>query len=263
MSEKSGQDGAPPGDGSQRDGEWKPPSDGSWLPKKRVDEMVNEARGREQRAADEAARLRSELEAERAERAKQDKADPPRQYSRTELNQLVADGKITQDAADAVWERQVEERATAKATEAATAVVAKREREATVAAQLKEYRELVPVAWETGSKERARVGREYEYLVKNLGYPGNQATEVAALRAAFGDPADIRQARSAGRNGPGESHEEVGGGERPGDGGEDKGDGPPKGLTARQKAYYETGISQGRYKGWKEVREELKFARPR
>ena len=48
MSEGTGSNGtdAPLGqEGSDKDGEWKPPSDGSWLPKVRVDEMVSLARG--------------------------------------------------------------------------------------------------------------------------------------------------------------------------------------------------------------------------
>ena len=258
MSDESGLDkGSSSVDGSQKgDGGWKPPSDGSWLPKVRVDEMVNEARGSAAREAAEAARLRAENEALRTAKAK---AEAPKPISRAELNQLVADGKITQDAADAHWEKQVVETAERRARAAAADEVAGQQREQVVKQQLEEYRILVPAAWEAGAKERQKVEREFTALIK-MGFPDNKVTEVAALRAAFGDPAVIRASRSAGRNGPGESHVEVGGGERPENSGTDA-DGVPKGMTEREKTHYANLISKGIVKDWEAVAEERKFAK--
>ena len=94
-----------------------------------------------------------------------------------------------------------------------------------------------------------------------MGFPDNKVTEVAALRAAFGDPAAIRAARDTGRNGPGETHQEVGNsGERPGNSGLEA-DGKPKGLTAREDAHYANLIGRGVYKDWKAVTEERKFVK--
>ncbi len=259
MSEAAGGNGtdAPPGgdDGSDKDGGWKPPSDGSWLPKVRVDEMVNEAKGAATREAAEAARLRSELEAERAKTAK---ASEPRPVSRAELNQLVADGKITQDAADAHWEKTVVETAERKARAAAADEVVGRERSAVVKNQLAEYRKLIPEAWTPGSKERAKCEKEFAALI-GIGFPDNAVTEAAALRAAFGDPEVIRASRSTGRNGPGETFDEVGGGER-GESGASSADGKPKGLTAREEAHYSKLVNMGNMT-WKQVTEERKFAK--
>lgn len=261
MSDEDGQDGtqAPPGgkDGSQKgEGAWKPPSDGSWLPRVRVDEMVNEARGAAARAADEARRAQSELEALRAERAKPQEAKP---ISRAELKQLVEDGKITQDAADAHWEAQVVRTAEVKARAAAAEEVEGRNRESVVKRHLEEYRQLIPAAWEVGAKERAKAEKEFKAL-REMGFPDNKVTEVAALRAAFGDPDAIKAARSTGKNGPGEAHVEVGGGERPGESGADA-DGAPKGLTEREKNHYQNLINRGITKDWKAVAEERKFAK--
>ena len=259
MSEATGGNGtdAPPGDGSHKgEGEWKPPSDGSWLPKVRVDEMVNDAKGATARATEEAARLRAEVEALKAAKAK---GEEPKPMTRAELSQLVEDGKITQEAADAHWERQVIENAEKRARAAAADEVAGRERESVVRTQLDEYKALVPAAWEAGSKERAKAEAEFKALVR-IGFPDNRVTEVAALRAAFGDPELIRASRSTGRNGPGEAHVEIGGAERPGDTGADA-DGPPKDLTPREKAHYQNLINRGIVKGWKAVTEERKFAK--
>ena len=259
MSESQGSNGtdAPLGDGSQKgDGGWKPPSDGSWLPKVRVDEMVNDAKGAAARAAEEAARLRAENDALRAEKAKPAEVKP---LSRVELNQLVADGKITQDAADAAWEKQIREDAKREAREAARSEVDGKQREVTVERQLGEYRTLVPTAWDAGSKERSKTEREFKALVE-MGLPNNQVTEVAALRAAFGDPEVIRASKSTGKPGPGESHVEVGGGERPGEGGVGE-DGAPKDLSEREKAHYANLIQRGIVKDWKAVVEERKFVK--
>src|SRR3990167_349283 len=198
-----GQDEAPPGDGSQEcDGGWKPPSDGSWLPRIRVDEMVNTARGEAASQAAEAARLRAENEALKASKAA---AEAPKHISRTELKALVEDGKITQEAADAHWEKQIRDDAKSDAREAARSEVAGQQREQKVNLQLEEFKALVPTAWEAGSKDRTKAEREFKALL-DVGFPDNKATEVAALRAAFGDPAVIRASRSRGRNGPGETN---------------------------------------------------------
>ena len=84
-------------------------------------------------------------------------------------------------------------------------------------------------------------------------------TEVAALRAAFGDPEVIRASRSLGKNGPGETHVEVGDGERPDE--QADVDGVPKGLTEREKSHYQNLINRGIVKDWKAVAEERKFAK--
>ena len=262
MSEDTSSSGtdAPPGSGDGSDkgtGGWKPPSDGSWLPKVRVDEMVSTARGEATRATEEAARLRAENEALKATKAA---AEAPKPVSRAELNQLVADGKITQDAADAHWERQVVETAKTEAAKAARGAVEGQQRESVVVRQLDEFRTLVPTAWEAGSKERAKAEKEFKALVA-MGFPDNKVTEVAALRAAFGDPEVIRAARATGKTGPGETHVEVGDGERPGSDAGAGADGKPKGLTQREETYYTERISRGIYKDWKAVAEERKFAK--
>ena len=261
MSEEDGKSGteAPPGSGNEGsdkgDGGWKPPSDGSWLPKVRVDEMVNTARSSEATALAEAARLRAENETMKTAKAKADEVKP---ISRAELKQLVEDGKITQEAADAHWDKQVLESAKSEARKEARGEVEGHQREQTVNAQLAEFKLLVPAAWTVGAKERAKAEREFAAL-RAIGFPDNKVTEVAALRAAFGDPEVIRAARSTGKNGPGETFDEVGGGER-GESGALNADGKPKGLTAREDAHYQKLVNMGNMT-WKQVTEERKFAK--
>lgn len=218
--------------------------------------MVGKAERDAAAAREDAARARAEAEALRLAAAKPVEQKP---VTRAELNVLVADGKITQDAADTLWERQVIQAAERKGEAAAERRVDEKQREGLVKRELVEYRELVPAAYETGSKERTKVEKEFKKL-RDLGFPDNQVTEVAALRAAFGDPEVIRASRSAGGNGPGESHVEVGGGERPGGNGGNA-DGKPKGLTPREDAHYTNLIQRGVYKDWNAVAEERKHAK--
>lgn len=249
-------DNAPPEEGSDKgDGGWKPPSDGSWLPKVRVDEMVSTARGEAAHQAAEAARLRAENEALKAAKVE---AQAPKPVTRAELKQLVDDGKITQEAADVHWEKQVLDAAEKRGREAARGEVEGHQREQVVGKQLAEFKALVPAAWEAGSKERTKAEKEFAAL-RAMGFPDNKVTEVAALRAAFGDPEVIRASRSTGRNGPGETFDEVGGGDRGASGG-DGADGKPKGLTAREEAHYSKLVNMGNMT-WKQVSEERKFAK--
>ena len=237
---------ADPGDGSQRKA-WEPPNDGSWIPKVRFDEAVNDLKGQ-------IATLQARVEAKTA--APPEK--PEKVFTRAELKSLVAEGKISEEASDAYWEKQIIETATRKATEGARTAVTEQERATTTAKVLKEYRTLVPAAWDPGSKEREKVANEFRAL-RELGFPDDPTTEAAALRAAFGDPEAIKASRSTGRKGPGETHVEVGGGERNTDAGKDADDGPPKGMDQRKAAYYQKAIDRGIYPDWKAVKAEISY----
>lgn len=228
-----------PADGSQ--GGWKPPTDGSWIPKVRVDEWVGELKAKI-----------TALEAKQNERHE----PPPKPLTRAELKALVDEDRITEDAADAYWHKQEREIITAEVTEKVAAGLTQKQRATATAHALEEYRTLVPAAWDASSKERSKVAREYKALT-DLGFPSNATTEVAALRAAFGDPDTIRASRS-GRRGPGETHVETGGGDKPNGGGADD-DGPPKGLDKTKSTYYQRQIDKGIYPDWKAVRAELSF----
>jgi hypothetical protein len=186
---------------------------------------------------------------------------PVQQYTRTQLSEFVEAGRLTQEAADSIYERQIEDRVTRRATEEATKAVATQHQQRTVAEQMAEFQGLVPDAWEEGTPEREQVAAAYASL-RATGIKGTKdELELAALIAAFGDPAKIRKARGLGRSGPSESFEDSGSsGGRRRQGSEGDADESPRGITPAQKAHYEKGIAAGRYKGWADVREELKYA---
>jgi len=262
MSDEKDSKGEAPPEGSQKDGEGRDNSGENRIPMSRVNEMI--ASKVHQAVAEVRAKIEPLLaELKTAREAKP--AEPKQQeFTRSQLAEFVEAGKLTQDAADAIFENQIVERATKKAVESAQRAVSSGEVQRSVAQQMAEFQVLIPDAWEEGTPEREQARRAYTRLT-GAGLTGTkEQLELAALISAFGDPADIRRSRGFGRNGPADSFEDSGGsgGRRRGSGEGDGGDNdtPPKNLTAREKAHYERGMAAGRYKGWAEVREERKFA---
>jgi len=237
---------APPADGSQGDG-GKPPGDG--ITKQQLAAALNSQERK----------LRAEFEETLKRERDQGKANDPKPPTRAELLAMVDRGDLTQAQADALWEKQLTERVKREAAAEVGAALGVQDRTRRVEAVLAEYREVVGDAWVEGTKERAKVAAEFKHLVEVLGYPPTKETEAAALRAAFGDVAALRASKSA-KAGSSETHAETGGSKPSGEGGSKD---PVKALDARQRAYYQRGIDNGRYRDWDAVREELKFARSR
>lgn len=223
-------------------------SDKDVIPKKQFIAALNSANAKYEKLAAELAELR------------QAKENPPaKEPTRAELLKHVADGNITQEQADTIWEAQLVKKAGSAAVTAASQENLRSERQNRVESELREYQELVGDAWIDGTTESNRVKAEYKELV-SFGLPSTIETEVAALRAAFGSLKTLRASKSA-KSGPSESHVETGG-SKPSETTDTK-DGPPKGLTDRERKFYEKGIENGAYADWNAVKEERKFARKR
>lgn len=223
-------------------------SDKDVIPKKQFIAALNSANAKYDKLAAELAELKAAKE-----------NPPQKEPTRAELLQHVSAGNITQEQADTIWEAQLVKKAGAAAVVASSAETQRNERQRRVDAELREYQGLVPNAWLDGTAESARVKKQYQELVE-LGLPSTIETEAAALRAAFGELSTLKASKSA-KSGPSESHVETGG-DKPSDRVETK-DGPPKGLTDRERKFYEDKIRQGVYGGWEAVKEERKYARKR
>lgn len=228
----------------QDESQGKPGDD--WVKKTQLIAAVNSATAGKEAAEREAAALRTRL----AELEKKPDQKPP---TRTELLQFVEKGDLSQEQADAIWEKQIKDAAVKAAAETTTRVLAGNAYQQQVETELRGYKELKGEAWQPGTPERARVEAEFAYLVQMGDDPSNRATEAKALRAAFGDLSTLRASTSA-RPGPSDTHEETGGHRPVGDG-----KGNSLKLSPEQKKYYEKGIESGRYKGWDDVKEELKY----
>lgn len=255
---------APPEGGSQTDkGEAKGRPGDNRIPLSRVNEMIAKAVTTARAAfASEMAPL---IEAAKASN-KAEPAKPAQTYTKGQLAEFVEAGKLTQDAADGIWENQIVERATAKAVKEAQNVVASGDLQRNLATQMAEFQVLIPDAWQEGTDERVAVQKAYGRIIASGLKGTKEQLELAAMMQAFGDPADIRRARGLGRSGPAESFEDSGrsGGRNSGGSDDDTADSgtPPKGLTAAQLEHYTKRIG-GSYADWNAVREELKFVRSR
>ncbi len=191
-------------------------------------------------------------------------SNPPQQppaeqpkYTRSQLNALVLEGKINQDQADDLMDAQLQKSIEANIGGKLTQEAKDREVAKAVSDDLTAYTAAIPNINVQGTPERNRLEAEYRRLTE-LGQPINSATEVLALRGAFGPPDTLKAAKETTG---GNSHREVGGRSAP-DGDDDKGgdDAAPSSLTTAEKAYYGHAIEEGIYKNWSDVRAEMKFA---
>ncbi len=227
-----------PGTGGK---EFKPPKDGSWVPVERLKDVSRKLK-----------ETREELAKERQKAVKP--SEPPRTWSLNELNAEVSAGRMTQEAANQVWEDQIVERAAGKVR----AVTTVESRIQTQAEELAEYQKHIPELEDPASPEFAKVEKEYQHYLNHLGMPDSPGTMLVAARAVLGPIEAIRAAKTATVKG-GEAYRETGSG--PGGGGRK----PTtlEALSPRQKEYYRRAIENGAYPGWDAVAEELKGPRSR
>lgn len=189
-----------------------------------------------------------------------EKRDEPKAYTKAQLKAAVDAGQITQEQADETWDAQRETQIRESARTEALNAVNEHATKERIDADLKSYKRLKPEILDTTSEERQEIEAEFKAL-RDRGMPNDLRTEFAAIRAVLGPLAKLEKAASASRSQ--ESHEETGGG---GEGKQKGGGGSGKKLhehlTGENKAFYERGIKQGRYKDWDAVEAELKYARP-
>lgn len=165
-------------------------------------------------------------------------APPEKTWTRSELNDQVLTGALTQDTADAILDRQVERRIVSIAQN----TVQTQTMTQTAQREIDRYKALIPNAAEEGTTERDLLVAEYRELV-SLGQPETIATELAALKIAFGKLSAIEAARASRQTA--EFHQDTGGGDSsPG-----KAKGPLAKIPARFREHYQDMIKKGQYSG--------------
>ena len=204
-----------------------PPTDGSYIPRERLNVVLDDNK-------DLKTRIR-ELESAKT---------APKVYSSEELENAVLDGNMSREQVDAIKERQIEDRVTAKLTTA----LDDRSRVDKQNTQLRDYETALPDLAHEGSDLYNSVVAEYRYLVHELGQDDNDGTMVAAVRSVAGPLSAIKAASKLKKKV--EPHQETGGGSGKEETRRDQ-------LSPRQKDYYEQRIKDGLYKDWDAVHEEL------
>lgn len=167
--------------------------------------------------------------------------------TRSQLDEMVEEGKVSRAVADAYYEQQLRRDAAAEAVEKMRG----EQRLRKVSDELDLYRESHPEVLEEGSETRARVRREYHELV-GLGQPENEVTQLLALRNVLGAPGKVREHTREAR----EAHESRTGSGGSAGGPERKASekDPAKGLPERFRKYVEKRIETGHFKGWDDDR---------
>jgi hypothetical protein len=207
-----------------------------------------------QREREERIRLEERTKVQAEEKKK---AEP--EWNWEQLEGFIAEGKITRAGAAEYREKLVAEKATLAAEQRLEAKLQSTSQQTTVQSEVDRYKRAVPEVMQPGSVERVKVEREYVYLTQTLGYPGTRATELAAMRAALGDPDTVERAAQAKQTSNKEPFMEThSSSHKPTANGKDL----IKGLDDRSRKHYEKMIEHGRYSGWEEVRAELAWEKP-
>ncbi len=179
------------------------------------------------------------------------------EYSVTELDNFVAAGQITQTQRDQIFASQIERKAMAHATQAATQIIETNNREATLDTQLQQYASIAPDVAREGSPLRQRVAQEFEFLVQN-GAPRDLTTELAAVRSVMGPLERAKQYAQGRRRGPEAGRDSYGGSMSPV---ERRAADAFDRLDPAKQQYYQKLINQGLYADKKAVISELNWKR--
>jgi hypothetical protein len=165
--------------------------------------------------------------------------EKPKELSRAELRQQVEAGNLTDDQMAEILEHRSEKRAEERMQAAFKAQSDAQARDAAALAERAPYLESHPDIEREGTEDRAKLTREYTYLINTMGAPPGISTEVWACQRAFGPAVNLPERKR-------EASQEAGGGggEEP----EPKSERWEKGLNANQIAGLRDGLARGGYK---------------
>jgi hypothetical protein len=225
-----------------------------WARAKTAEAELSELKTALQREREE--RIRYE---ERAKVQQEQKAQNEPEYTWTQLQGMIDEGKVTLAQALEYREAKVREKAKREATQELEQRLAQTSKRSTVEQDLAKYRELAPEAVQPGSETRQKLEQEFRYLTEVLGYQPTQETELVAARAVLGPVEALARARQAQTKTQAhrETYMETQTAGRPKETSKD----PLKALTPEQKEWYAGRIKAGMYSGWDEVKSELTWER--
>lgn len=230
-----------------------------YIPKERFDQVYARTKDAEvklQAEREQRARLEGELEALRRTPPPQ-AAPPPPRYSAAQLQQMIDEGKATVGQVLAYQEETLRKELATTLDEKVQATLTATAKTSSLNQEMERYKAVVPEVIQEGTPERQKVTQEFSYLV-SLGYDARDPrTELMAVRAALGSVETIQAKRAAKTIPTGrETMQDI-----QANGGA-KASEPDvlKKMTAAQRQHYQRMIDRNVYKGWDEVRDELKFA---
>ena len=223
--------------------EFVPPSDGSWVPRDRL----NTELAAERRRTEAVEGSLEELKREVAGLKPQVKV-----YSEQELQAYVDGGQITEAQMHSALRTQDNNALRSTLKSEITSELRTETKDQQNSAAIAAYTAKVPDVEVDGTDASNRVTKAYNFLVDECDVPKGKGAMVAALRQVYG-PVETLQLKGSPVV---ETFHETGGG-----GGSPKvsTEGKPE-LTSAQDAYYSGMVGTQRYPTWKDVENELKYA---
>ncbi|MGL4282567.1 MAG: hypothetical protein ACRCSI_02685 [Eubacterium aggregans] len=217
-----------------------------WARTKKAEERVKQLESTYQQEREDRIRLEERLKAQETQQQSQ------KEYGWEELETFISEGKMTR--AEAQTYRDEQNKAKVKRE-----LRAEQERESVnsrILGEIGQYQSSIPDVMISGSDNRQKYEREHTYMVRHLGMPDNYATQLAAVRAAFGDLDTVKRTQEARRvvtnkepfmethtpNKPVATVKDF-----------------VTTLSPEKKAHYEKMIRGGVYANWKEVEAEEKW----
>ncbi|MCP4900113.1 MAG: hypothetical protein GY906_24345 [bacterium] len=214
----------------------------SGIPRERFNQVVDE---------------RNALRRERDELKGGQQAASPQEtvYTRSQLNGFVAKEELTQDQAEEIWANQISRSAEKKAEDKATQIVVDGQKQTAVNTAISRYLNVIPDLKDEASGAFQKVQEKYNWLV-SIGQPDTTATQVAAMDAAFGS---IDALEAAGTAKPRDTHQDTGGGDRPGQDDDTTSEGWDKNMNAGQRNYYQDMVNKGVYKTTADANKQFSY----
>lgn len=198
--------------------------------------------------------LRAQIESLRASNARLEgrlderkaaPAEAPKTFTRTELQAQVDAGTLSEDQRDEILERQRDQRL----RETLRAEIHAEESARRVNDEIQRYLEAIPGVGTPGHEAHARLQREYSNFL-SLGLPDAPTTQIAALRATFGAPEQVRERTREVRERSRETATPASGASE----GQAGADSWTKGLSSSQIEYQKKMLDRGYYSGTNDPR---------
>lgn len=223
-----------------------------------VSNRVNEVNAKH---AEETGRLQGQIDV-LTQQSKQTTQPQQKTYSRAELNAAVTEGKISQDEADQIVDKQLTTQITADVTDNLTQQGTENSRQV----MINSYVSHDPDIATPGTDARKRVEAEVRAQLELSGdHTATLRHEVLALRAIYGDVNKLGKVNTK----PEDRETHMDTLQSSNDSGSDKkqssqikvdDSGNITGLARDEKAYYQDLINKGVYRDWKAVEVEMKFS---
>jgi hypothetical protein len=182
-------------------------------------------------------------------------APTPTVYTRNQINTFVMEGRISEEQGQAILDQQQADLARTAGEQAAQRYVSDAMRGQRTLGEIDRYKRSIPGLKNSSSDSYAKVARAYRDLVSD-GQPDNDyATELLALRIAFGDIVLIEKTDSG--EGRRETNPEGDSGNSPpGDGDTAPPDKAASDMPRDQARYYKDLLDKGIYRDWSQINKE-------